>query len=199
MLGDRGENLSSVLLDICDDKQQKQSLLHWLKELTPMDARDFEFPLDQTGRVLVTLVEENERRTSAYSASDGTLRFLSMVAALLIAKQGDFFFLEELENGMHPTRLHLLVQLIEQATHERGVRVVATSHSPLLLTLLSRGSLEHASLIYRLPGQRDARIRRILDIPEAKRVIEQQDVGHLFASGWLEDAVAFRETAEAFG
>jgi predicted ATPase len=197
VLGDRGENLSSVLLDICADEQQKQTLTHWLRELTPMDARDFEFPRDQTGRVLVSLVEESGQRTSAYSASDGTLRFLAMVAALLAARSGDFFFFEELENGIHPTRLHLLLQLIEQVTQERGVRVVATSHSPLLLTLLSRETLEYASLIYRLPGQRDARITRILDIPEARRVIDEQDIGRLFASGWLDDTVAFREPAGA--
>src|SRR5262249_4312216 len=80
VLGDRGENLSSVLYAICADKGRKETLIEWVKELTPMDAKDFAFPSDQTGRILVTLVEEDDTQTSAYSASDGTLRFLAMIA-----------------------------------------------------------------------------------------------------------------------
>jgi predicted ATPase len=73
--------ISLVLQSICDDPQHKQALVQWVQELTPMDAIDFEFPTDQIGRVLVTLVEENGQWTTAYSASDGTLRFLAMIAA----------------------------------------------------------------------------------------------------------------------
>jgi hypothetical protein len=57
ILGDRGENLSSVLQAICEDSERKQTLIQWLRELTPMDARDFEFPSDFTGKILLTLIE----------------------------------------------------------------------------------------------------------------------------------------------
>src|SRR5207249_5962995 len=83
VLGERGENLSSVLRAICEDKRGKETLLSWLRELTPMDAVDFEFTTDPIGRVYLILVERNGQRTSAYSASDGTLRLLAMIAALL--------------------------------------------------------------------------------------------------------------------
>src|SRR5262249_7061027 len=79
-LGDRGENLSSVLLAICRDPRKKETLLEWINELTPMDASDFEFPSDLQGKVLLTLIEESGHRTTANSASDGTLRFLAMIA-----------------------------------------------------------------------------------------------------------------------
>jgi predicted ATPase len=210
VLGDRGENLSSVLMAICESEQHKKALVEWLQELTPMDAVDFEFPADQQGRVLVSLVEENGKKTSAYSASDGTLRFLAMIAALLGPESSHVYFFEELENGIHPTRLYLLLQLIERkisksdttdlietyAAPSSKLQVIATSHSPQLLRFLSPGSLEKASLIYRLPGHADAKIKRILDISEAKQLIEQQDIGHLYESGWLEDAVAFLDEVE---
>jgi energy-coupling factor transporter ATP-binding protein EcfA2 len=51
ILGDRGENLSSVLQAICEDPERKQTLLQWVRELTPMDAKDFEFPSDFTGKI----------------------------------------------------------------------------------------------------------------------------------------------------
>jgi len=83
ILGDRGENLSSVLQGICRDPALKGQLLGWLRSLTPMDAVDFEFETDLSGRVLLMLVEAAGQRVSALSISDGTLRFLALAAALL--------------------------------------------------------------------------------------------------------------------
>ena len=74
-LGDSGENLPTVLEAICVDPERKKILADWLQELTPMDVRDFEFPRDPSGLVHLQIVEANGRKVSAYSASDGTLRF----------------------------------------------------------------------------------------------------------------------------
>lgn len=46
VLGDRGENLSSVLQAICQDSSKKSTLLEWLRALTPLDVVDFDFPQD---------------------------------------------------------------------------------------------------------------------------------------------------------
>jgi predicted ATPase len=199
VLGDRGENLSSVLQSIVADPSLKNALLEWIKELTPLDVTDFEFVADQTGRVLVTLVESDGQRTSAYSASDGTLRFLAIISALLAPSAARFYFFEELENGIHAARLYLLLQLIEQHVSSKAIQVVATSHSPQLLGILGKKARESAALIYRLSGSPDARISRIVDIPDAKRVLGEQDLARLYASGWLEDAVSFVETASGNG
>jgi len=197
ILGDRGENLSSVLQSICETETSKQAILEWIRELTPLDVIDFEFVADQTGKILVTLVESGGQKTSAYSASDGTLRFLALIAAMLGTKPAKFYFFEELENGIHPTRLHLLLQLIEQKVSEGKIQVVATSHSPQLLGFLSEEARKNAALVYRLPDQPDARIKSILQIPDVERILQEQDLSRLHSSGWLEDAVAFLEGAEA--
>ena len=196
VLGDRGENLSSVLLAICEDADLKRAVLEWVRQLTPLDVVDFEFEPDAAGRVLVSLVESNKKKTSAYSASDGTLRFLAMIAALYGPKPARFYFFEEIDNGIHPTRLHLLLQLIEQRVAKGDVQVVATTHSPQLLGFLSEESRQSAALIYRLQGHPEGRIKRILDIPDAKLVLEQQNLSRLHESGWLENAVEFLEGGE---
>ena len=153
---------------------------------------DFDFVPDQTGKILVTLIETGGRRTSAYSASDGTLRFLALIAAVLGPDPARFYFIEELDTGIHPTRLHLLLQLIEQTTARHKLRVVATTHSPQLLAFLSQSSLSAAMLVYRLPHHGEARLRRILDIPEARQILATRNLGRLqFETGWLENAVAF--------
>lgn len=191
VLGDRGENLSSVLLEICEDAAIKSALMEWLKQLTPLDVVDFEFIPDQQGKVLVTLVESDGKRTSAYSASDGTLRFLAVIAALLAPTAAKFYFFEEIDNGIHPTRLHLLLQLIEQQVAQRGIQVVATTHSPQLLAYLNEESRQHAALVYRNEGEHEGHITSIIDIPGIQEVMASNDLGKLMATGWLEDAVAF--------
>lgn len=189
VLGDRGENLSSVLYAIWQDPQRKQTLLSWLEEIMPGEIVDLEFPTDQIGRVLVTMVESSGQKISAYSLSDGTLRFLAMLAAFFGPERAKFYFFEELETGIHPTRLYLLTQLIENQTAQGDIQVVASTHSPLLLNYLSAKTLESASLLYRLEGEPDAHIRRILDIPHAERLIKEKGIMPLYESGWLEDAM----------
>jgi predicted ATPase len=197
VLGDRGENLSSVLQAICETAAKKRAILEWIRQLTPLDVVDLDFVADQAGRILISLIEAGGQRTSAYSASDGTLRFLAVLAAMLGPDPARLYFFEELDTGIHPTRLHLLLQLIEQAVSTQDIQVVATTHSPQLLAMLSAEARESASLVYRSEATPEARILRIMDIPEARRILEAQDLARLHQSGWLEDAVSFAESAEA--
>ncbi len=199
-LGDRGENLSSVLQAICEDKPRKEALADWIRQLTPQDVVDFEFVPDQTGRILLALVESNGQKTSAYSASDGTLRFLALIAALMAPDAAKFYFLEEIDSGIHPTRLNLLLQLIEQQARKGKVQVVATTHSPQLLAMLSPEAREDALLVYRFEDENEAHIQRIMEIPTAADVLKRQSLARLHESGWLENVVAFaREAREEDG
>lgn len=188
-LGDRGENLSTVLYNLTKDAARKEALLGWLRSLTPLDVVDFRFHEDLAGRVLVYLVESSGREISAQSASDGTLRFLALAAALLSSESGHIFFIEEIDNGLHPTRLHLLLDVIEQATRNLGCQVIATTHNPQLLAYLSPEAREDAVLLYRREHEDASEAIRIVDLPDVRRILETQDLGRLFATGWLEDAV----------
>lgn len=196
VLGDRGENLSSVIQAICERPKTKQQLLSWVRSLTPMDAVDFDFQYDLQGRVLLFLKEASGRMTSAVNASDGTLRFLALVSALLSPDTGRLYFFEEFDNGIHPTRLHLLLNLVQQACKEQKVQVVGTTHNPALLSFLEEDALKHAHLTYRPEGAPDTRLTRILKLPNAERVLKTQDLGLLHASGWLEDAALFGDQDE---
>lgn len=191
VLGDRGENLSSVLLQISNDPKRRESLVRWLRALTPLDVADLDFQSDLLGRVLVYLVEAGGRKISAQSASDGTLRFLALAAALLSSESGQIFFFEEIDNGFHPTRLHLLLDVLEQASRTLGCQVIATTHNPQLLAFLSERARQDAVLIYRLERGEQSQAVRILDLPDIQRILASQDLGRLFATGWLEDTVEF--------
>ncbi len=193
ILSDRGDNLSSVLQAICETPELKRALSHWIQELTPMDVVDFGFVEDAEGKILVYLVEEGGRKTSANSASDGTLRFLGMLAALLGPKSAKFYFLEEIETGIHPTRLALLMDLIASTTRNRGIQVVATTHSPQVLRLIRPEDLPNAALVYRVKGASEGRVKQLPDIPHLMDVIKKQDIARLHESSWMEDTMEFTE------
>ena len=59
--------------------------------------------------------------------------------------------------------------------------------------MLSEESLKNCSLVYRLPDHLDARIKPILEIPDARRVIAEQPVWVLHASSWFEDVMKLTE------
>ncbi len=192
VLGDSGENLPTVLFDICADTSTKAVLLDWIRELTPMDVSDLDFPRDDvSGLVQLVLVEGNGNRVSAYSASDGTLRFLAMLAALLSSNRSGLYFFEEIDNGIHPARMRLLIDLIERQTGKGDIQVVTTTHSPDLLTMIGDSTFETTSVVGRLPRTDSSIIREIRDFPHIAELRTNQGLGRLHASGWLEDALVF--------
>ncbi|MDE0049853.1 MAG: AAA family ATPase [Rhodospirillales bacterium] len=196
VLGDRGENLPSVLKELCAKPEHKDVLMQWTRELTPMDMEDVEFPLDPAGRVHLVLRERGRKETTAFSASDGTLRFLAMLAALLGPDPAQLYFLEEIDNGIHPSRLSLLVDLIERQTAKGGSQVIATTHSPELLTIMGDVTFNNTSVVCRLEGADDAVIRPVAELPNAAKLRKSQGLGRLLTSGWMETAVTFSEDDE---
>ena len=192
-LGDHGQNLPTVLESICTDADRKQTLLSWFEELTPMDVAGFEFPRDPSGRVHLYITERNGRKVSAYSASDGTLRFLGILAALLNEDAGGIYFFEEIDTGIHPNRLWLLLELIERQTAKGKMQVITTTHNPALLDWIRDDTFEHTSVVYRDEYWSDSVIRPIADLYHLRELRKSRGLGHLFTSGWLERAMKASE------
>ena len=193
ILGDQGANLPAVLKEVCEDPERKSIFTEWIRELTPMDVKDLDFPSDRSGRVHLEFLEEGGARVSAYSASDGTLRFLAMLVALLGSDPAHLYFFEEIDNGIHPARLRLLLDLIERQTAKDKVQVVTTTHSTDLLSMIGDSTFENTSVVCRLEGTQDAIIRLVRDLPDAGNLRKSQGLGRLLAGGWMETALAFTE------
>ena len=194
VLGDRGENLPAVLNDIYADPKRRKLLTSWARELTPMDVNSFEFPIDRyDDRIRLFIQEKNGRKVSAHSASDGTLRFLTLLAAMFGTDPARIYFFEEIDTGIHPARLWLLLRLIERQTAKGGTQVITTSHSPDMLTFAGDTTFENMSVVCRLEDSHDAIIRPIADLPNASKLRKTQGLGRLLTGGWMETALAFTE------
>jgi predicted ATPase len=185
-LGQRGENLSAIIFRMASDPNQRQTLLEWLRELCPQEIVDFDFIQTQLGDVLLAVKEPNGVTISARSMSDGTLRFLATVVALLHAKEGSLFVLEDIDSDLHPTRLHLLVSFLEQVTVSRKIQVIATSHSPYLLDHLSEQSLASVLVFARDHESQCTKVSKLVDIPGFAEARQHNPLDLLHASGWME-------------
>ncbi|WP_224240632.1 AAA family ATPase [Hyalangium gracile] len=188
-MGAEGEHLSSAIWVRSRTEDERLEWVDWLSELCAPEITDIDFIETELGDVMLVLVEKDGTRTSVRALSDGTLRFLGTLTALKTAPPGSIFLIEELEQGLHPQRIHLLIEFLEMVTKERGIQVIATTHSPQVLQALSSEGLNHAVLCARSREDGGTVLRRFQDIPHFKEVIAKSGIDHLFTTGWLERAL----------
>ncbi|MEX1361879.1 MAG: AAA family ATPase [Nannocystaceae bacterium] len=191
-LGSEGQNVSAMVWRLCQDDARKQDLLDWMSELCAPELAGIDFVETELGDVMLVLIEKDGARVSARSLSDGTLRFLGELTALLTAPPDSLILIEEIENGLHPARVHLLVELLTGLTAERGIQILATTHSPQVLGALADIDAELASsaLVFgRIPDEAGTVVRRLGDLPHFDEVRQRRSMEHLFTTQWLERAL----------
>lgn len=185
-----GSNLSSVLFRICSSEEGKKSrLLDFIRSLPEQDITDVQFIKTDRNDVMVRLVESfgnKERMVDAPLLSDGTLRVLAIGAALLSAQEGALVIIEEIDNGVHPSRAETLVRQIQTIASERQLRVLITSHNPALLDALPDESLGDVLCCYRDPKDGDSRMVRLSDMDRFPELVAQGTLGQLMTQRILD-------------
>ena len=136
-----GSNLAEYLLDLAERSptafnevvEAMSYVLPYAAEVQTKLADDLE------RRVYLELVERSGSknwRVPGWLFSTGTLRVLAIIALLKDPDPPPVIFIEEIENGLDPRTVGLVVDLIREATASGRTQVIATSHSPYLLDLL---------------------------------------------------------------
>ena len=151
-----GSNLSSVLYDLCEVHGQKDDVLGFIRSLPEQDISDIRFIETPRREVMVQLAETFAGEVCARDApvlSDGTLRVLAVAAALLSAPEGSLVIIEEIDNGVHPSRAGTLLENIQRVAERRSLRVLLTSHNPALLDTLPPSAVPDVVCCYRDPQQ----------------------------------------------
>ncbi|MGC4123201.1 MAG: ATP-binding protein [Myxococcales bacterium] len=189
-LGTSGENVSPVLLALKNESPSRfEDVVDWLSELSAPALETIDFDVTRLDEVMLFFVEKGGRQVSARSASDGTLRFLGELVALLTCPEGSLIVLEEPDVGLHPSRIHLLAELLEDVARRRKLQILATTHSPTLLAHVSRESLGNAIAFGRNPESGWTVCSRFADLPHFDRLCDSKQMEHLVSTGWLERAL----------
>lgn len=188
-LKEDGSNLSAVLYQICKNPESKQALLDFIRSLPEQDITDIQFIKTERQDVMVRLQESFGRRKRLIDApllSDGTLRVLAVGAALLSAPEGALLIIEEVDNGVHPSRAGVLVKQIREVASQRQLRVLMTSHNPALLDALPDAALADVLCCYRDTQQGDSRLVRLGDMERYSELVAQGPLGQLMTRKVLE-------------
>lgn len=82
--------------------------------------------------------DRNGARVEVHHAAGGSRAILPVVVQLLAARRGDVVLIEEPETTQHPRWQVLLAELLLEATLDRGVQVISTTHAPDFVLAVSR-------------------------------------------------------------
>ena len=126
VLGDHGENLSSVLHSIAGQREGRELLLQSLRAFTDGIVGEIDFLPDATGRILLAFVDRHGTRLSAHSASEGVLRYMTLMAALLGPESPGFWFVDNLDAGFSPSKLGLVLEMLERHATATTRQLVVT-------------------------------------------------------------------------
>jgi len=130
-------NLPARLAVLKRDPAVKRRLLALLSEVSPA-YKDIE--ITPEGGRLQLYVTEGERNVAAHRLSDGTLRYLALLA-ILLQPGANLVAIEEPELGLHPDMFPTLRDLLVDASER--FQLVVTTHS----TQLVDGLTDHAESV----------------------------------------------------
>lgn len=199
VLKEDGANISAVLHDLCFSPDKEQVLLRFVAALPEQPFVEVGFITTSRGDVMFRLTESYGGREEARDApvlSDGTLRVLGIAAALLSCEEGSTIVIEEIDNGVHPSRVETLLRNIEQIANERRLRVLLTTHNPALLDRLPTDAIPHVVCAYRDPEEGDSRLVRLEDLPNYPELVARGPLGQLMTRGVLDYFLKHQESDE---
>lgn len=200
ILKPNAENVSAVIAKLIDDKKKYEILLEMLQDLPEQQIKQISLAKVKTDEIedVMLVIEEklgdNKVTFSARNLSDGTLRFIAIISALLSMGEGTTLTIEEIDTGIHPARLQKMLAFISQIAREKNMSVIATTHNPALLNALSREDIPGVVVCYRDPVEGDSRFVRLVDLPSYPELMAAGRLGDLLTTGLIEKAA--HETEE---
>ena len=186
-LNSNGYGFSAIAHQICSDSKSKQAFVDWLSELRPDQISDIKTREGAVEDVLFGVVEKHGGWMGAPALSDGTLRFAAMVVALFQRQKPNVVCIEEIENGMHPARLRLVLELL-RAFVANGTQVIVTTHAPWLLAWLSQEELAATQIFYRAEDG-SSLVKSCGEHEFLMDALKNTPIEELFAEGYLEQTL----------
>lgn len=182
-LSPHAENLAGFLIHLRLHAETWDDLVADARTVLPqLENIEFQTVGGETNQAIVVLRERGLRRlTPLIDASYGTVRLLGLLALLYDPNPPAFTCIEEIDHGLHPQALELVVQRLREAA-ERTQFIVAT-HSPALVN-----RLRPEEFVVCDRDDDGASIIPALTVDEVKAIVEEsgeQPLGELWFSGVL--------------
>lgn len=141
-LKENGENLSFILQNIKNDKDDERKFLNLLKDLLPfVDNVNVECFFDNQ---LIFLLKEKyfKKDLPASHISDGTVNIIDLILALYFEKER-FIIIEEPERNVHPHLLSKIVKMMQESSKNK--QIIITTHNPEVLKYSNNDNIYYIS------------------------------------------------------
>jgi predicted ATPase len=137
-----GSNIAEYLLDIRRQAPETlngiieamQYVLPYVRDIQPRLTQEIE-------RTTYLHLTEKNWKIPGWLLSTGTLRVLAMLALFRHPTPPPLIVIEEIENGLDPRTVHLVMEEIRQVIESGRSQVIFTTHSPYLLDLVQLDSV----------------------------------------------------------
>lgn len=137
----------------------------------------------------------------ARGMSDGTLRFLAILTALLTRPEKSLLVIEEIDNGLHPSRASMLLDMLRTIGVQRGVDVLATTHNPALLDAMGTEMVPFITVAHRDRKTGHSVLVLLEDMKQLPKLLAQGTIGRLSSRGLIEKSLQlpldFGDTSES--
>ncbi|WP_375418291.1 AAA family ATPase [uncultured Hymenobacter sp.] len=173
-LREGGENLALVLNQLRRDSEAKARIVALLNELYE-GIDDYETFVQ--GGYVELFLREGKQLIPASRLSDGTLRFLCLLAILCHPSPPPLICIEEPELGLHPDAVVAVGKLIKEASER--TQLIVTTHSQILVDTF-QDSPEDVVVVSREDGA--TRMKR-LDPAKLRPYLKTYSLGNLWSSG----------------
>ncbi len=130
-LAENYSNLWMFLSKLRQKPSTKSALVEKIKDIYD-GASDFELNFD--GGTVQLYLAEGDYTISASRLSDGSLRYLCLLAVLLDPSPPPFMAIEEPERGMHPDLIPKIADMLIDASMR--TQLIVTTHSEILVDAL---------------------------------------------------------------
>jgi predicted ATPase len=125
----------------------------------------------------------------ARSMSDGTLRYLAIVTALLTRELGSLLVIEEIDNGLHPSRARLLINMLQSLGKARQIDIIITTHNPALLDAAGVKMMPYITVAHRDNTTGISQLTLLEDLESLPKLMARGNLGQLTTEGRIESAL----------
>jgi predicted ATPase len=191
-------NIAGVLVALPDQQKSEveSTLSHYLEHFPEGDIK--KVWAEKVGRLgtdaMLYCQEEWQpgqiTEIDARSMSDGTLRLLGILTALLTRPEGSLIVIEEIDNGLHPSRAELLVKILREIGTKRKIDLLITTHNPALLDALGPEIIPFITVVHRDAETGESKLTLLEDIENLPKLLATGSLGKLATKGIIEKTLA---------
>ena len=188
-------NIAGVLAALPEPRRQviEDTLTRYLNQLPERDIRRvYAETVGKFGADAMLYCDEQWQAGSeptvvdARGMSDGSLRLLAILVALLTRPEGSLLVVEEVGNGLHPSRAQLLLGMLREEAARRRVDVIVTTHNPTLLDAMGTEMVPFITVAHRDPATGSSELTLLEDLDDLPKLLAQGTVGRLSSRGLIE-------------